>query len=89
MEHTSCTFYFDGTWKSCCDMHDLAFSLGGNLTDLLHANWNLFDCVWQHSPLNALIIYTGVTVGSWVVFPWTVTKGKSIFELITGKRFDK
>jgi len=84
-----CTFYFDGTWKSCCDAHDVAFTLGGNVVDMLHANWDLVNCVNQYSTLNAIVIGIGVTVGGWLVFPWAKTKGKSIYEIITGKRFDK
>lgn len=89
MTINGCSLYFDGTWKSCCDAHDIAFTIGGNLADLINANWSLITCVSQLDLMNGIIMGVGVTLGGWFVWPWAKLKYKSFYSLITGKEFDK
>lgn len=84
-----CDFWFDGTWKTCCDIHDIAFQQeGSSITTWINANWELVQCIFPHSPLNAIIMGIGVFGFSWIVFNFKELKGKTIWEVITRKRYN-
>lgn len=59
-ENDGCTLFPDGTWRSCCDVHDQAFATGTTVQQFLSANEALFGCVWQHDPVAAVIMFVGV-----------------------------
>lgn len=60
-----CTLYFDGVWRHCCDMHDLAYSLG--TVDKLAADWELFQCVAATGNIwHAIVMLAGVTLAGWI-----------------------
>ena len=84
-----CDFFPDGTWKTCCDVHDIAFQMpNSTILDWASANYNLVTCVGSHNWLAATVIGLGTFGVSWVVFNFKELKGKTIFQLITGKRYD-
>lgn len=60
-----CTGWFDGSWRACCDLHDLAYAIGA---DKLQADWALFQCVLPHSPINAVLMLAGVTLFGWIFY---------------------
>lgn len=83
-----CDFWPDGTWKHCCDAHDVAFFSVGELRDFVVANTEMISCVAQASNvLNALFMGVGVFVGGAFVWKWKALGGRSIFELITRKPY--
>lgn len=89
MLENGCDFWPEGTWKVCCDVHDVAFANVGGIQEFLQTNWNLGYCVWNLSPLNGLVMFIGVMVGGIFYFPWKYTNGKPLMEIITGKKYDK
>ena len=57
-----CTAYPEGTWSSCCKLHDRRY-LNKRLTKY-QADKLLFRCVRRKSNIfNAAIMFIGVTVG--------------------------
>jgi len=82
-----CDFWPDGTWKGCCDAHDVAFGIPGDASDWFTANTDLIGCVWQYSHLNAILIGIGVLIGSGLVFKFKSLGNKSIYQWITGKKY--
>lgn len=53
-----CTGWFDGTWRGCCDAHDLAYAMQ---LDRLQADIALGWCVAQHGhPVMGLLMLVGV-----------------------------
>lgn len=84
-----CDFWANGNWTKCCDLHDVAFIQGGDLQQFISANWSLAQCVWHYSPLNAVLMFTGVMIGGFFVWKFGGLKGKTIFERITGKKYGK
>lgn len=45
MVSDGCTYWIDGTWRKCCEIHDLAYSTG---TVTLQSHLDLGACV-SHS----------------------------------------
>jgi hypothetical protein len=83
-EHINgCDSWFDGTWKSCCDIHDVQFTEGGDLFQFLDSNVDLFNCVMQHDWLNAVLMFGGVTVFGGLFFRWKRLNGKNLWEVLT------
>lgn len=61
-----CTGWFDGSWRHCCDLHDLAYSLG---VDKLTADLDLFECVVNAGhPVIAGIMLIGVVLFGWLFY---------------------
>ena len=40
-----CSLSPDGSWRHCCDEHDLAYFVGGSLRDKLRADLALARCI--------------------------------------------
>lgn len=61
-----CTLWFDGVWRQCCDLHDLAYAAG---TDKILADLDLARCVAQtgHGTMG-LIMLAGVTFFGWLFY---------------------
>lgn len=78
-----CDAWPDGTWKLCCDIHDVQFTEGGDLFQFLQSNWDLGVCVAQHDWLNAALMFAGTTLFGGLFFRWKRLKGKNIWEIIT------
>ena len=58
----SCTFFPDGSWVSCCDSHDAAYSKGTTYSRKL-ADQRLALCVKQSGhPIIAKVMYFGVRI---------------------------
>lgn len=84
-----CDFWFDGNWKTCCDLHDIAFQQpNSDFMDWTIANADLVACIFPISPINAIIVGTGTFIGSWMVFNFRGLKGKTLWEILTGKRYN-
>lgn len=89
MIENGCDFFPDGDWGACCDAHDIAFQQSGStIADWFNANADLVSCVAGHSPLAAIAIGIGVFGGSWLVFNFKELKGKTLWEVLTGKRYN-
>ena len=58
-----CTGFPDRTWRLCCDLHDAAYSAGG---DKWAADWDLFWCVAPKDPIAATLMLLGVTIFGWL-----------------------
>ena len=59
-----CSYWFDGNWKHCCDLHDLAYIYS---TGKLEADWELFQCVaGTGNPIMGFIMFIGVSLGGWI-----------------------
>lgn len=77
-----CDTWFDGSWRACCDLHDVQFTNGGDLSEFFRSNLELGQCVLQHDPLNAVLMFTGVTLFGGLFFRWRRLKGKNLWEVI-------
>lgn len=84
---SGCDFWPDGTWKSCCDIHDAAFAKVGGPLDWVNANVDLASCVWQYSHLNAVLMFVGVMLASGFVYKFKSLGGRSVYEHVTGKKY--
>jgi LPXTG-motif cell wall-anchored protein len=61
-----CTLWFDGDWGRCCQLHDIAYSIG---IDKGIADIHLASCVAQTGhPAIALLMLLGVTLGGWAFY---------------------
>ncbi len=78
-----CDAWWDGSWKQCCDIHDVQFTEGGDLFQFFGSNADLFNCVWQYDGLNAILMASGVTLFGGLFFRWKGLKGKNLWEIIT------
>ena len=54
-----CTLWPDGSWGHCCKAHDLAYETG--VPSKAMADWELWVCVAQQSPVMASIMLVGVS----------------------------
>jgi hypothetical protein len=63
----SCTGWFDGYWRQCCDLHDLAYAIGA---PKMQADFDLASCVAQsgHAGI-AVLMLAGVTLFGWIFYP--------------------
>lgn len=74
------------TWKHCCDVHDVAYSVGGSEWDRLVADFNLAGCVAGVSPILAIIaaiMLAGTTLAGWLWFRFKRLNGKNIADILT------
>lgn len=61
-----CTLWFDGNWRHCCDVHDVAYTTSSGK---LMADFDLAVCVAQTGhPGIALIMLAGVTLFGWIFY---------------------
>jgi LPXTG-motif cell wall-anchored protein len=68
-ENDGCTLFPEGTWATCCDIHDQAFAVGTEFHEFISANWQLYTCMSQHNPIMALLALIGVmTLGATFFF---------------------
>lgn len=59
-----CTGWFDGTWKHCCDVHDIAYASGA---DKLVSDFELAKCVAETgNGWMAFIMLIAVVLFGWV-----------------------
>jgi len=64
----SCTGWWDGVWRACCDAHDAAYQAG---LPKFPADFELFRCVWDTGhPVNATIMFVGVLVFGLLFYPF-------------------
>lgn len=64
----SCTFFPDGSWESCCDRHDAAYSKGTQFSRKI-ADQRLKLCVEQSGhPYIAKVMYAGVRAFGWLFY---------------------
>lgn len=84
-----CDFFPDGNWKTCCDVHDINFQMpNSTITDWITANYELVTCVASHNWLAGIAIGLGTFGFSWIVFNFKELNGKTLLEVITGKRYN-
>lgn len=67
-----CSRVPDGNFKSCCDLHDLAYYVGGSLRDKWRADRGLAECIAkrQGKPVGWLY-FAGVTLFGWTPWHWS------------------
>lgn len=59
-----CTLWLQGTWRHCCEAHDIAYGAG---FDKLQADLDLGLCVAQTGhPLMAIVMVLGVLLFGWL-----------------------
>jgi len=88
VEVNGCDFWWDGVWKACCDAHDIDYSRAGDFIDFVNANIKMGSCIWDTGhPLMAIVMTFGVMIGGFFVFRFVKLKGKSLFEIVTGKKY--
>ncbi len=67
-----CSRWPDGTWVSCCVLHDILYWCGGSNSDRKRADQFLSRCVKQKAGVMGPLMYIGVRVGGspWLPTPW-------------------
>ena len=70
MKEDHCTLFFEGSWKTCCKAHDIAYE---TQVDRTEADIELFNCVRESSPepltwLVAALMFIGVFTFGWVFY---------------------
>ena len=70
-----CSRVPDGNFKSCCDLHDLAYYIGGSLRDKWRADRGLSRCIAERQG-RALgwLYFAGVTAFGWLPIHWSYTR---------------
>jgi hypothetical protein len=82
-----CSLSPDGSWRHCCDEHDLAYFVGGSLRDKLRADLALARCItrsigsaealWTRrllAPLAGGVYLVGVSVLGLLPWHWPYTR---------------
>ena len=84
-----CDFFPDGIWKTCCDAHDIAFNQMGSIKDFVNANSDLASCVagYNQGWGVAGVMFVGVMVGGFFVYPFKMFGGLSLYQHLTGKKY--
>lgn len=62
------------TFEKCCQFHDYCYFIGGNDADRWAADYELFKCVYDYSPIWAYIIFLAVRIGGKYRFVWKWNK---------------
>lgn len=63
-----CTDWFNGWWRQCCDVHDLAY---GHQVPKFDADWALMTCVAHlGAPVMGFIMFCGVSLFGFLFYPW-------------------
>lgn len=61
-----CTFWWDGNWAKCCEVHDIAYGSG---TDKLLADIELGLCVINTGNLwMGIVMFLGVSIFGWFFY---------------------
>lgn len=73
-----CTGWFDGSWRTCCDVHDAAFLAGQGWPEFFEANWGLAQCVAATGgwPIAAVMLAGVTLVGA--PFYWRGKRAKKV-----------
>lgn len=82
-----CDFFPDGNWKHCCDVHDDAFAVVGNIPEWWQATIDLGQCVGAINAIAGALIFLGVACLSWAVYKFATLNGRTIFSIVTGKEY--
>ena len=61
-------------FESCCIWHDYEYDIGGTEADRWAADYELFKCVYDRSPIWAYIIFIAVRIGGKYRFVWKWNK---------------
>ena len=79
-----CSIGLSKTWKiilgelppfeQCCKFHDYCYFIGGTEADRWAADYELFKCVYDHSPIWAYVIFIAVRIGGKYRFVWKWNK---------------
>ncbi len=82
-----CSLSPDGSWRHCCDEHDLAYFVGGSLRDKLRADLALAQCIassigsaaesWPRQLLAPIVggaYLAGVSVFGLLPWQWAYTR---------------
>jgi len=67
-----CTRWFDGSWASCCIVHDISYWCGGSEQERNEADRELKQCVNRKMNMMGNIMYAVVDIGGhpWLPTPW-------------------
>lgn len=76
-----CDAWWDGTWKGCCDIHDVAYTKGGDLISKLQADLDLGVCVWNESATNGVLMFLGTALFGGLFFRFKWLNGKNYWEI--------
>jgi|SRR5690606_5700471 len=81
-----CDMFPDGflwwNWRHCCDLHDIAYTVGGSELVRRMADEALASCV--SGPVG-LVMGVGVTAFGWLFFRYAKLGGKNIAEMVRDK----
>jgi hypothetical protein len=67
-----CTLWWDGVWGKCCEIHDLAYSVG---LDKLQADIDLGLCVAQTGNIGiGILMFIAVAIFGVFFYPWSKKK---------------
>ena len=70
-----CSRVPDGNFKGCCDLHDLAYHLGGSLRDKWRADLGLSRCIGERkSRALGWLYFAGVTLFGATPWHWSYTR---------------
>lgn len=82
-----CDAWFNGignfSWKFCCDLHDIAYTSGGDSIMRLAADLKLVECVNSVAGPMGIIMGIGVLSCGWLFFRYTKLGGRNLWEVIT------
>lgn len=76
-----CDAWWDGTWRHCCDLHDIAYTEGGDLLSKLQADFNLGVCVWPESYINGVLMFLGTAIFGGLFYRFKGLKGRNLWEV--------
>ncbi len=65
-----CSWFPDGNWRDCCQMHDYAYWCGGSAADRETADESLRECVAEkRTPALGALMWLGVRAGGHPALP--------------------
>jgi len=77
---------FGVSWKHCCDVHDVAYSIGGSVSARLAADIDLGLCVAKVAGPIGIVMFIGVAGFGWLFFRYDGLPGrKNIWDLMKDK----
>lgn len=83
-----CDSFPDGigplSWKHCCDLHDISYTIGGSPFERVLSDFNLGTCVWNEAGLVGVLMCLGVLTFGWLFYnfnggPNVITQVRNLF----------
>jgi hypothetical protein len=87
-----CDAFPDGigkiSWKSCCDLHDIAYTLGGTIAEKFGSDWDLGLCVAAKAGPVGLVMFLGCLIPGCFFFRFKSLQGKNLWEMLFPRKAD-